>query len=138
MHGGKFVADRQPPLSILPRLDGSYVLAYQLAMSDGYFYLAGADAGTLLHRVRAFKSQSAVGAGADSTGIRRKLSTTRGDAGFGAYDRMRPAELVTLDTRFNPPAYPPSAPGSFPQSDPQYDAARTTGLDIGRHRDGRG
>ena len=78
MHGGKFVADRQPPLSILPRPAGSYVLAYQVAMSDGYFYLAGADDGKLLHRVRAFKSQSAVGAGADSTGIRRKLSTTRG------------------------------------------------------------
>ena len=138
MHGGKFVADRQPPLSILPRPDASYVLAYQVAMSDGYFYLAGADAGTRLHRVRAFKSQSAVGSGADSTGIRRKLSTTRGGAGFGAYDRMRPAELVTLDTRFNPQRTHPSAPGAFPQYDPQYDAARTTGLDIGRHRDGRG
>ena len=101
MHGGKFVADRQPPLSILPRLDSSYVLAYQVAMSDGYFYFAGAANGKLLHRVHAFKSQSAVGAGADSTGIRRKLSTTQGDAGFGAYDRMRPGELITLDTRFN-------------------------------------
>ena len=101
MHGGEFVADRQPPLSILPRPDGSYVLAYQVAMSDGYFYFAGAANGKLLHRVHAFKSQSAVGAGADSTGIRRKLSTMQGDAGFGAYDRMRPGELVTLDTRFN-------------------------------------
>ena len=101
MHGGEFVADRQPPLSILPRPDGSYVLAYQVAMSDGYFYFAGAANGKLLHRVHAFKSQSAVGAGADSTGIRRKLSTTQGDTGFGAYDRMRPGELVTLDTRFN-------------------------------------
>ena len=101
MHGGEFVADRQPPLSILPRPDGSYVLAYQVAMSDGYFYFAGAANGKLLHRVHALKSQSAVGAGADSTGMRRKLSTTRGDAGFGAYDRMRPGELVTLDARFN-------------------------------------
>ena len=101
MHGGKFVADRQPPLSILQRLDGSYVLAYQVAMSDGYFYFAGAANGKLLHRVHALKSQSAVGAGADPTGMRRKLSTTQGDAGFGAYDRMRPGELVTLDTRFN-------------------------------------
>ena len=101
MHGGEFVADRQPPLSILPRLDGSYVLAYQIAMSDGYFYLVGAANGKLLHRVHAFKSQSAVGAGADPTGIRRKLSTSQGDAGFVAYDRMRPGELVTLDTRFN-------------------------------------
>ena len=101
MHGGKFVADRQPPLSILPRLDGSYVLAYQVAMSDGYFYFAGAANGKLLHRVHALKSQSAVGAGADSTGMRRKLSTTQGGGGFGAYDRMRPGEIVTLDARFN-------------------------------------
>ena len=70
-------------------------------MSDGYFYFAGAANGKLLHRVYALKSQSAVGAGADSTGMRRKLSTTQGDAGFGAYDRMRPGELVTLDARFN-------------------------------------
>ncbi len=101
MHGGEFVADRQPPLSILPRPDGSYVLAYQVAMSDGYFYFAGGANGKLLHRVHALKSQSAVGAGADSTGMRRKLSTTQGNAGFRAYDRMRPGELVTLDARFN-------------------------------------
>ena len=101
MHGGEFVADRQPPLSILPRPDGSYVLAYQAAMSDGYFYFAGGANGKLLHRVHALKSQSAVGAGADSTGMRRKLSTTQGNAGFRAYDRMRPGELVTLDARFN-------------------------------------
>ncbi len=101
MHGGEFVAHRQPLLGILPRPDGSYALAYQVAMSDGYFYFAGAANGKLLHRVHAFKSQSAVGAGADSTGIRRKLSTTQGDGGFGAHDRMRPGELITLDTRFN-------------------------------------
>ena len=101
MHGGEFVADRQPPLSILPRPDGSYVRAYQVAMSDGYFYFVGAANGKLLHRVHALKSQSAVGAGADSTGMRRKLSTTQGNAGFRAYDRMRPGELVTLDARFN-------------------------------------
>ena len=101
MHGGEFVAHRQPPLGILPRPDGSYALAYQVAMSDGYFYFADAGDGTLLRRVDALKSQSAVGAGRDSTGIRRKLSTTRGHGRFEAYDRMRPGELVTLDARFN-------------------------------------
>ena len=101
MHGGEFVADRQPPLSILPRPDGSYVLAYQVAMSDGHFYFVGAANGKLLHRVHALKSQSAVGVGADSTGMRRKLSTTQGGTGFGAYDRMRPGEIVTLDARFD-------------------------------------
>ena len=48
MRGGEFVADRQPPLSILPRPDGSYVLAYQVAMSNGHFYFVGAANGKLL------------------------------------------------------------------------------------------
>ena len=129
MHGGEFVADQQPPLSILPRPDGSYVLAYQVAMSDGYFYFAGGANGKLLHRVHALKSQSAVGAGADSTGMRRKLSTTQGNAGFRAYDRMRPGELVTLDARFNLLRAFRLILGYLFQLPPGG-----TGLDIGRHR----
>ena len=36
-----------------------------------------------------------------SEGIRQKLSTTQADGRFEAHDRMRPAEVVTLDLRFN-------------------------------------
>ena len=101
MHGGEVVGG-QPALGILPLPDGSFALAYTVAMSDGYFYFADASDGTLLHRLNAVKEQqAAVGAGAGSQGNQRKLSTTEEDGRFQAHDRMRPAEIVTLDVRFN-------------------------------------
>lgn len=102
MHGGEVVAGGQPALGILPLADGSYALAYYVAMSDGHFYLADATDGGLLLRLDAVKEQqAAVGAGAGSQGNQRKLSTTHEDDRFHAHDRMRPAEVVTLDVRFN-------------------------------------
>ena len=101
MHGGEVVAGGQPGLGILPLPDGSYALAYHVAMSDGYFYFADAGGGGILHRINAVKEQSAVGAGSGSQGNQRKLSTTQEDGRFQAHDRMRPAEVVTLDVRFN-------------------------------------
>ena len=97
MHGGATLAEREPPLGILPLPDGSYALAYGVAMSDGYFYFADAGDGRPLHRVHALRSQSAIGVGAGSRGNRRKLSTTQADGRYQAHDRLRPAELVTLD-----------------------------------------
>ncbi len=102
VHGGEVLAGGQPALGILPLPDGSYSLAYYLAMSDGYFYFADAADGSLLQRLDAVKEQQvAVGAGAGSQGNQRKLSTTHEDDRFQAHDRMRPAEVVTLDVRFN-------------------------------------
>ena len=50
MHGGEVVAGGQPSLGILPLPDGSYAVAYLIAMSDGYFYFADAGDGRPLHR----------------------------------------------------------------------------------------
>ncbi len=101
MHGGEVLAGGQPSLGILPRPDGSYALAWLIAMSDGYFYFADADEGRILQRLNAVMEQSAVGAGEASQGSRHKLGTTQADGRFQAHDRLRPAELVTLDLRFN-------------------------------------
>ena len=101
MHGGEVLAGGQPSLGILPLPDSSYALAYYIAMSDGYLYFADAADGRVLHRANAIREQSAVGAGADSQGNDRKLGTTHADGRFQAHDRLRPAELVTLDVRFN-------------------------------------
>ena len=102
MHGGEVLAGGQPALGILPLPNGSYALAYYLALSDGYFYFADAADGSLLQRLNAVKEQQvAVGAGSGSQGNQRKLSTTHEDGRFQAHDRMRPAEVVTLDVRFN-------------------------------------
>ena len=100
--GGRVVAGREPSLSVLSLPDGSYALAYRVVMSDGYFYFADAGDGRLLHRTHAFKSQAAaVGVGTDFLGNRRKVSTSQMEARFQAYDRLRPAEHVTLDIGFD-------------------------------------
>ena len=101
MHAGEVLAGGHPLLGILPLPDDSYALAYYIAMSDGYLYFADAADGRVLHRFDATKKQSAVGAGADSQGNDRKLATTQADGHFQAHDRLRPAEVVTLDVRFN-------------------------------------
>ena len=71
MHGGEVLAGGQPLLGILPLPDGSYALAYYIAMSDGYLYFADAADGGVLRRFNAVRAQSAVGAGADSQGNNR-------------------------------------------------------------------
>ena len=88
-------------LVVLPLPDGSYALSYRIAMSDGRFYFVAAADGRILHATDAFRSQSAVGIGNGFRGHRTKLSTTRDGMLFQAHDRLRPAETVTLDTRFN-------------------------------------
>ena len=99
LHGGEAVAGGRPALGVLPLPDGSYALAWRIAMSDGHFYFADADGGGVLRRVEAVQRQSAVGTGADSQGNERKLGTTRAGGRFEAHDRLRPAEAVTLDAR---------------------------------------
>ena len=99
--GGRIVADRRPVLVVLPLPDGSYALSYRITASDGRVYFADAREGQILHVADAFRSQSAVGAGTGFRGQRRKLGTTRVGSRFQAHDRLRPAEIVTIDLRFN-------------------------------------
>ena len=99
--GGRTVADRRPSLVVLPLPDGSYALAYRIAMSDGRSYFVDANDGRVLHVADAFRTQSAVGGGNDSRGRRKKLSTTLAGTRYQAYDRLRPAEIITLDGRFD-------------------------------------
>ncbi len=99
--GGRLVASRRPALLVLPLPDGTHTLAYRVAMSDGRYYFVDADDGRLVHIADAFLRQSTVGGGSDSLGRQRKVSTTRDGRRYQAYDRLRPAEVVTLDGRFD-------------------------------------
>ncbi len=99
--GGRIVAGPRPALVVLPLPDGSYALSYRIPMSDGRFYFADASDGRILHAADAIRSQAAVGSGSSSRGRRKKLSTTRDGIRFLAHDHLRPAEIVTLDAKFN-------------------------------------
>ena len=98
---GRIAASRRPALVVLPLPDGAHALAYHVVASDGWAHYVDAADGRILHVADLFRRQSAVGAGSDSRGRQRKLSTTRAGPRFQAYDRLRPAEIVTLDGRFD-------------------------------------
>ena len=98
---GRVAAGRRPALVVLPLPDGAHALAYHVVASNGRAYYVDAGDGRILHSADLFRRQSAVGAGSDSRGRQRKLSTTRTGSRFQAWDRLRPAEIVTLDARFD-------------------------------------
>ena len=100
-HDGRLVAGRGPALVVLPLPDGTNVLAYRVVMSDGLYCFADAGDGRVLHVADAFRSQSAVGGGSDLRGRPKKLNTTRVGTRYQTLDRLRPAEIVTLDGRFD-------------------------------------
>ena len=90
-----------PELVILPTLTGEYALAWSITMGDYHEYFLNAHTGELVQRQPLIQHQSAVGSGLGITGARKKVSVSQAGGRFEAHDRLRPAEIVTLDLRFN-------------------------------------
>ena len=90
-----------PTLVILPTLPGARVLAWRAAMRDLRTYFVDAHRGVIVRDESAVDEQhgAAVGSGDGILGQRKKLSTSRAGGVFQAHDRLRPAEIVTLDLR---------------------------------------
>ena len=98
--GAGALANALPELVIVQVPSGRYVLAYRATMRDLRTYYLDAHGGFIVHDVSAMKEQN-VGAGNGILGQRKKLSTSRSGGTFQAYDRLRPAELITLDLRYD-------------------------------------
>ncbi len=95
-----------PALVILPHaltLRGGYILAYRATMRDLHTYFLNAHSGEVVHAEREVQEQgaAAVGVGIGIVNDRKKVSTSQAGGSFQAYDRLRPAEIVTLDLRYN-------------------------------------
>ena len=90
-----------PILTIMPTWQGGYVLAYRATMRDRNTWFLDARSGAVLSRERVWREQAAVGSGVGILGDRKKLSVTRDRDDFLAHDRLRPAEIVTLDMRYS-------------------------------------
>ena len=89
-----------PSLVILPTLAGDYVLAWRTPMADRLTWYLDAHSGRIVHtESNTFEQSASVGVGAGIRGQRKKLSTSEGGGQYQAYDRLRPAEIVTLDMR---------------------------------------
>ena len=99
--GARLAAGQAPELLVLPLPSGSYVLAYGAALDDGRYHFASAADGRLVHSLDAFRSQSAIGTGLGILGDRKKVSTLLERGRYETYDRLRPGEIVTLDTAFD-------------------------------------
>ena len=94
-------ATREPPsLVILRTLLDTYVLAWRMPMDDTQTYFLDAHSGRIVHaESNVFEQGSSVGVGTGIQGQRKKLSTSSVGGQYRAYDRLRPAETVTLDMR---------------------------------------
>ena len=89
-----------PSLVILPTLAGDHVLAWRMPMTDRQTWFLDAHSGRIVHaESNTFEQSASVGVGAGIRGQRKKLSTSGGGGQYQAYDRLRPAEIVTLDMR---------------------------------------
>ena len=89
-----------PELVIVRTLGGQHALAYRAAMRDLRTYFVDAGSGLIVHTESMVREQ-AVGAGAGIRGQRKKLSTSQAGGRYEAYDRLRPAEILTLDMRYD-------------------------------------
>ena len=96
------VVQETSELIILPTLDGSYALAYRMTLSDAMTYFVDAHSAELLMQVDQKQSQGSVGSGVGALGDVKKMSTTERLGVFEARDQLRPAEVLTLDTRGGP------------------------------------
>ena len=87
-------------LVIVPTPFDTYVLAYRATMRDFRTYFLDAHSGAIVHVENEVDEQGAiVGIGVGVNNDRKKVSASPARGGFQTYDRLRPAEIVTLDLR---------------------------------------
>ena len=91
--------DDPPTLVILPTPFDTYVLAYRATMRDFRTYFVDAHSGAIVHVENEVDEQGAVGSGVGIQNDLKKVSVSPIGGGFQTYDRLRPAEIVTLDLR---------------------------------------
>ena len=97
--GATLVENGLPRLTVLPTLDGGYALTYRATLSNARTYFIDARTDNVVWEFSEVKQQSAVGAGTGVLGDRKKVSATSRLGTFQARDQLRPAEILTFDTR---------------------------------------
>ncbi len=104
--GREVPASKIPRLVVLPREDGSYVLAYQLQMfskGDLRMYFVDAKTGGIAWSYSNLqREEGVVGLGTGVLGDSKKVSATLDAGRYYAIDSLRPATIVTFDFKRNP------------------------------------
>ena len=99
LSGTTLVRDSRPTLTILPTLAGRYALTYRATMRNARTYFVDAHTGQIVVEVDERMTESAVGSGQGVLGDAKKVSANRVAGTFRTQDQLRPAEILTLDTR---------------------------------------
>ena len=98
-------ADRDPPLMILPREGGTFMLVYTARVAtpeDITLYFIDARTGAIVdQRSDAKRQVSSVGVGTGVLGERKKVSSSSQGGTFVGSDRLRPPAIETYDMRGN-------------------------------------
>jgi len=123
--GTTSVRDSFPTLTILPTLDGRYALTYRATMRNASTYFVDAHTGQVLMEVDERMTDSAVGSGHGVLGDAKKVSANRVAGTFRTEDQLRPAEILTLDTRGSEAALDRLLTGVSYDSDIATDADNT-------------
>ena len=97
--GTTLVNGPPPTLTVLPIPDGSFALAYRASMRNAVTYFLDANDGRVLREVNEVVHQFAVGRGRGALGDTKKMSTTLAAGSYRSQDGLRPATVLTLDTR---------------------------------------
>lgn len=95
--GAPVVGDVQ--LMIMPALDGGLALVYRGTARNANTYFIDADSGAGVMQFSEVVYQSEVGAGIGALGDRKKVSASRRNGTFVTWDLLRPAPIMTLDSR---------------------------------------
>ncbi len=84
-------------LVIVPTMPGELVLAWSAPLRDYRTWFVDAHHGEPVRRIDHRFTEAAVGSGLGITGALRKVSAWSTEGRYEAWDRLRPAEIVTLD-----------------------------------------
>lgn len=95
-------SDEEATLVVLPTMLDRYILAWQATMRDRRTYFVDAHTGDVVQDESVvYEQDAAVGDGRGIAGGRKKVSASSVGGDFRAHDLLRPAEIVTLDMRYN-------------------------------------
>jgi Zn-dependent metalloprotease len=97
--GATIARKGDPTLMILPTLDERLALAYRATMGNAVTYFVDAHDGGVLMELEEVMHQTATGRGVGALGDVKKMSTTLVRGAYHTRDGLRPAPVLTLDTR---------------------------------------
>ena len=127
--GPAFALTGAPTLWVLPAPDGRYALTYRGTLSDLRTLFVDAGSSDVLFEISHIRTQSSIGLGTGLLGDPKKIVTEPRGGAFLTRDRVRPAELRTLNMGFDADRFYDRLVGVFFGNAPASDQDLATDTD---------